>query len=103
MAERLEHIARVVRRRSLRRMLLAFGMFSIAENATWLAVTVFAFQRGGVAEAGVVAVVQLAPAVVAEECLASPSRAMPIQRLIGRLTFELKFMARFLRRSRKSA
>jgi MFS family permease len=64
MAERLEHIARVVRRRSLRRMLLAFGMFSIAENATWLAVTVFAFQRGGVAEAGLVAVVQLAPAVV---------------------------------------
>lgn len=64
MAERLDTVARVLRRRALRRLLGAFALFSLAENATWLAITVFAFERGGVTEAGVVAAVQLAPAVV---------------------------------------
>ncbi len=64
MADRLTQIVRVVRRPDLGRLLGAFAVFSIAENATWLAATVFAFQRGGVREAGLVAVIQLAPAVV---------------------------------------
>ena len=46
MADRVAHIVQVVRRPSLGRLLGAFGLFSIAENGTWLAVTVFAFQRG---------------------------------------------------------
>ena len=56
-------VVRVLRHRQLRRLAVAFGLFAIAENATWIAVTVFAFGRGGVGEAGLVAVVQLAPAV----------------------------------------
>lgn len=54
---------RIVGHPQLRRLAVAFGLFAIAENATWIAITVFAFTRGGVGEAGLVAVVQLAPAV----------------------------------------
>ena len=57
-------LVRIVRHPRLRRLAVAFGLFAVAENATWMAVTVFAFARGGVGEAGLVAVVQLAPAIV---------------------------------------
>jgi predicted MFS family arabinose efflux permease len=46
-------------------VLLAFLAFSIAEHATWLAVLFYALQRGGPKEVGLVAVLQLAPAVAA--------------------------------------
>ncbi len=64
MSDRMHHLREVLRQSSLRRLLIAFAVFSIAENGTWIAVTVFAYDRGGVGEAGVVAIVQLAPAVV---------------------------------------
>ncbi|MBA3604603.1 MAG: MFS transporter [Acidimicrobiia bacterium] len=64
MAGRVNHLLRVLRNPDLRRLEVAFAMFAVAENATWIAVTVFAFTRGGVSEAGVVTVVQLAPAVI---------------------------------------
>ncbi len=57
-------IARVARSRELRRVQLAFVAFAIAEHATWLAVFVYALGRGGPTEVGVVAVAQLAPAVL---------------------------------------
>jgi predicted MFS family arabinose efflux permease len=57
-------IAKVARSLELRRVQLAFVVFSMAEHATWLAVFVYALARGGAAEVGIVAVAQLAPAVV---------------------------------------
>lgn len=63
MAGRSHPVVRIVGHPQLRRLAVAFGLFAIAENATWIAITVFAFTRGGVGEAGLVAVVQLAPAV----------------------------------------
>ena len=57
-------VLRIVRHPQLRRLAAAFGLYAVAEYATWMAVTVFAFSRGGVGEAGLVAVVQLAPAIV---------------------------------------
>ena len=52
-----------MRRRDIRRLELGFAIFSFGEHATWLAVLVYALQRGGAAEVGVVAVVQLLPGV----------------------------------------
>ena len=59
----IARILRVVRRRDLRRLELGFVAFAFAEQATWLAVLVYALERGGAREVGVVAVVQLLPGV----------------------------------------
>ena len=53
----------VVRNHALRRELLAFLLFMSAEWATWVAMLVFAFNRGGASAAGFVAVIQLIPAI----------------------------------------
>jgi MFS family permease len=48
----------------LRRALLAFAVFSVAEWATWVAVLVWGYQRAGVDAAAVLSVVQLVPATL---------------------------------------
>ena len=57
-------IGRVARAKELRRLNLAFVAFAISEHASWLAVLFYALERGGAEEVGLVAVVQLAPAVL---------------------------------------
>ena len=61
---RVALITRVARAPELRRVNLAFLGYSIGEHATWLAIAVYALQRGGATEVGVAAAAQLLPGVL---------------------------------------
>ena len=53
-----------MRNGSLRRVLAAFFLFNTQEYAVWIAVTIYAFERGGAGAAGAVLVAQLIPAAL---------------------------------------
>jgi MFS family permease len=54
----------VAKDRQLRRVQISFIGFAFAEHATWLAIIFYAYERGGVAEAGLLAMIQLLPAML---------------------------------------
>lgn len=55
----------------LRRVVVAFAAFNLADWARWLSVLIFAFTRGGAAEAGAVSLLQLLPAAFVAPLAAS--------------------------------
>lgn len=55
----------------LRRVVIAFAAFNLADWARWLSVLIFAFSRGGAAEAGAVSLLQLIPAALVAPLAAS--------------------------------
>jgi MFS family permease len=87
-------VGAVMHNASMRRVLLAYIGFSVAEWATWIAVLVYAFDRGGATETGIVALVQLAPsAVVAPLAAAAGDRVRRDRALIGAYIVQAVAMA----------
>ncbi|HJY31491.1 MAG TPA: MFS transporter [Actinomycetota bacterium] len=64
MTQRLGSFRTVLAERNLRRVELAFLGFNMTEFATWIAILVYAFERGGAAEMGAVSAILLVPSAV---------------------------------------
>lgn len=82
MTGRLGVLLAVVRSPTLRRVEAAFIAFSIGEWATWIAVIIYAYGRGGAAEAGVMVFVQLAPSLVVAPLVSSLGDRYPRSRVL---------------------
>ena len=67
----------------MRRVLLAYGFAAFAEFATWLAILLDAYDRGGPALVGIASVSMLLPAVVAVPVLASRGDRIPRGRALS--------------------
>jgi MFS family permease len=94
MVGRLGVIAAVLRSPVLRRLELAYLVFAFGEWSTWVAIIVYAYERGGAAEAGVVAFVELVPSVVGAPAVAALGDRFPRARvLLGTYALHAGLMA----------
>jgi hypothetical protein len=83
-ARRLHAFGSLAANRALVRVLTGYVLFTLAEYAVWIAMLVFAYTRGGVTIAGLVAVAQLVPAAVVAPLVAPiADRRSPVVLLAG--------------------
>lgn len=78
----LAAVIAVFHNHALRRVLLAFIGFSMAEWGSWIAILVFAYSRGGAAEAGIAALVQLTPSAIVAPMAAALGDRLPRDRAL---------------------
>src|SRR5215207_4846178 len=77
-------VAAVARNRALTAVLVAYGVFSATQNAAWIGMLVYAYDRGGAGTAGAVAIAQLLPAaLLAPVAAAIADRRSPVGVLVG--------------------
>jgi Cyclic nucleotide-binding domain/Major Facilitator Superfamily len=80
----LHVVAAVARNRALTGVMVAYAVFSATQNAVWIAMLVYAYDRGGAGTAGAVAVAQLVPAaLLAPVAAAVADRRSPVGVLVG--------------------
>jgi len=80
----LQVLGAVARNRALAAVMLAYAVFSATQYAVWIAMLVYAYERGGAATAGAVAVAQLVPAALLAPVAASVAdRRSPVGVLVG--------------------
>ena len=78
----LDGFAAVAANRGLRRVVAAYAGFNVGEWATWIAILVYAYERGGAAEAGLVAFAQLLPATIVGPVAAGLGDRFPRERVL---------------------
>ena len=88
-------IGRVLANRDLRRVLVAYLAFNIAEIGTWIAVLLYAYEETGPTSVGVVALIQLVPAALIAAPAASLGDRFPRGRVLtgGYLVQSLAMLA----------
>jgi MFS family permease len=87
-------VASLASNRALVRVSLAWLLFILAEYSVWIAMLVYAYGRGGATAAGVVAVAQLLPGIVAGPLLSTlADRRSPVLLLVGGYVVQTAGMA----------
>ena len=82
MRDRLATFGAILRSPALRRVESALLGFSVAEWATWIAVVVYAYDRGGATEAALISTVQLIPSILVAPTAASLGDRFPRGRVL---------------------
>ncbi len=91
---RLQVFRSLAANRALLRVLQAYALFILTEYSVWIAMLVFAYDHGGAATAGLVAVAQLVPASVVAPLVASlADRRSPVVLLAGGYLVQAAAMA----------
>ena len=67
----------------MRRVLVAFGLFALVEFATWIAILLVAYDRGGAAMVGIASVAMLVPAIILVPLLSGFGDRMPRGRALS--------------------
>ena len=67
---------------SIARAVLSYGAFTFGEWSTWIAMLVYAFDRGGASASGIAALVQLLPSAVLGPFLAGLAERVPRERVL---------------------